>query len=110
MSWIALGGVCSLLLHWFNSIALVLICLTFTVTIANCIGIMSTIALEFYPTNINAMGVSFVMMIGRLGAVVGTNMVGPLLFSYCEILFFTYAGAIAFICVLAYFLPRGDAK
>ncbi|KAL5280519.1 hypothetical protein ACFFRR_004479 [Megaselia abdita] len=110
MSWIALGGICSLLLHWINNIILVMVALTFTVTIANCIGIMSTIALEFYPTNINAMGVSFVMMVGRLGAVVGTNMVGPLLFSYCETLFFTYGGAITFICVLAFFLPRGNVK
>lgn len=110
MSWIAIGGICSLLLHWLDNVVLVLMCLTFTVTIANCIGIMSTIALEFYPTNINAMGVSFVMMIGRLGAVVGTNIVGPLLFSYCEALFLTYAGVMFLVCVLAYFLPRGASK
>lgn len=110
VSWLALGGACSLLLHWIDNIVLVLICLTFTVAISNCIGILSTIALEFYPTNMNVMGVSFVMMVGRLGSVVSTNMVGPLLFSYCDTLFLTFAGTIAFIFVLAFFLPQGAVK
>lgn len=110
MFWFVVGGSCFILLYWVQNIVLVLICLTFSIVIANCIGVMSTVAMEFYPTNINAMGVSFVMMIGRLGAVVGTNIVGPLLFSYCETLLFTFAGAILFNFVLVFFLPRGTAK
>lgn len=84
--------------------------MTITVSISNCIGIMSTVANEFYPTNINAMGVSFVMMIGRIGAIVGTNIVGPLLFSYCNALFFTYGAVIGIICICAYFLPSEARK
>uniref|UniRef100_T1GD11 Major facilitator superfamily (MFS) profile domain-containing protein n=1 Tax=Megaselia scalaris TaxID=36166 RepID=T1GD11_MEGSC len=110
VGWLAMGGICCVLLYWIRNLILVLIFMTVSVAIANCIGIMSTIALEFYPTSINAMGVSFVMMIGRLGAVVGTNIVGPLLFSVCETLFFTYGGVIALLCILAFFLPRGAAK
>lgn len=108
--WFAVGTVSSLLLHWLHNMILVLVCLTLTIVIANCIGILSTVALEFYPTNINAMGVSFVMMVGRLGAVIGTNIVGPLLFAYCETLFFAFSAAISFIFILAYCLPRGSSK
>lgn len=50
------------------------------------------------------------MMIGRVGAVVGTNIVGPLLFSYCDELFFAYGIVIAVVCVCAYFLPNGSSK
>uniref|UniRef100_T1GJI8 Major facilitator superfamily (MFS) profile domain-containing protein n=1 Tax=Megaselia scalaris TaxID=36166 RepID=T1GJI8_MEGSC len=110
IGWLALGGICSISLHWIHNLILVLLFMTITVAIANCIGIMSATALEFYPTNINAMGVSFVMMVGRIGAVVGTNIVGPLLFSYCDALFFAYGAVIGVICIFAYFLPKSGSK
>lgn len=106
----SVGGICTIILHWINNFYVILAVLTMIVATGNCIGIMITFALEFYPTNINAMGVSFVMMIGRLGAVFGTNIVGPLLFSQCDNLFFGFGIVIGFLVLMAMFLPKGASK
>lgn len=90
---------------------MILLALTLIIALGNGIGIMTTIALEFYPITFNAMGVTLVMMIGRIGAAVGTNIFGPLLISNCDSMFFGFGATVAFICLCCCFLPRGnDAK
>ena len=65
-------------------------------SVGNCGGLISTISMEFFPTNINAMGMCFIMMIGRLGAVFGSNFLGKSIFNYCDNVFWGLLG----ICIL----------
>ncbi|XP_034671069.1 synaptic vesicle 2-related protein [Drosophila subobscura] len=106
MGWMALTMICLVGLHFVEQFALVVIALTVVMAIGNCGGLVSTIAMEFYPTHINAMGMCFIMMMGRLGAVVGSNLLGRLLFTSCDTVFWSLLGLVTFLCSLGYFLPE----
>lgn len=75
-------------------------------SVGNCGGIVSTIAMEFFPTNINAMGICFIMMVGRLGAVAGSIIVGQTIFNHCDNVLWAYTGIIALMISLSFFLPN----
>ncbi|KAH8419663.1 hypothetical protein KR009_000403, partial [Drosophila setifemur] len=106
MAWMVLTVVCLVGLHFVQQFALVVIALTVVMAIGNCGGLVSTIAMEFYPTHINAMGMCFIMMVGRLGAVVGSNLLGRLLFASCEAIFWAMLGLVLLLLLLGYFLPE----
>lgn len=80
--------------------------LTLVMGIGNCGGLVSTISMEFFPTNINAMGMCFIMMIGRLGAVTGSNLIGQILFDNCDLVFWCYLGIICILCAMGLCLPE----
>ncbi|XP_052855378.1 synaptic vesicle 2-related protein [Drosophila gunungcola] len=106
MSWMLLTMICLVGLHYVEQFALVVIALTVVMAIGNCGGLVSTIAMEFYPTHINAMGMCFIMMVGRLGAVVGSNILGRLLFASCDPIFWALLALVVLLCSLGYFLPE----
>ncbi|KAH8273477.1 hypothetical protein KR018_002956 [Drosophila ironensis] len=106
MAWMLLTMVCLVGLHYLEQFALVVIALTTVMAIGNCGGLVSTIAMEFYPTHINAMGMCFIMMVGRLGAVVGSNILGRLLFASCDAIFWALLGMVVLLFSLGYFLPE----
>lgn len=97
--------VCLVLLHYLTQFAPLVIALTLVMAIGNCGGLVSTIAMEFYPTQINAMGMCFIMMVGRLGAVFGSNLLGRLFFNSCEPTFWALLGIVVVLAVMSYFLP-----
>lgn len=97
--------VCLVLLHYLTQFAPLVIALTLVMAIGNCGGLVSTIAMEFYPTQINAMGMCFIMMVGRLGAVFGSNLLGRLLFNLCEPTFWVLLGVVVVLSVMSFFLP-----
>ncbi|XP_016974400.1 synaptic vesicle glycoprotein 2A [Drosophila rhopaloa] len=109
MAWMLLTMICLVALHYVEQFALVVISLTVVMAIGNCGGLVSTIAMEFYPTHINAMGMCFIMMVGRLGAVVGSNLLGRLLFASCDPIFWTLLALVVLLCSLGYFLPEKSA-
>ncbi|XP_039153549.1 synaptic vesicle glycoprotein 2B [Drosophila simulans] len=106
MAWMVLTMICLVALHYVEQFALVVIALTVVMAIGNCGGLVSTIAMEFYPTHINAMGMCFIMMVGRLGAVVGSNILGRLLFASCDPMFWALLVLVVLLCTLGYFLPE----
>lgn len=105
IGWMMLTLICLVLLHYVTEFAPLVIALTLVMAIGNCGGIVSTMAMEFYPTQINAMGMCFIMMIGRLGAVVGSNLMGRLLFSSCDTTFWFLLGLVLVLTCMSYFLP-----
>ncbi|ALC48887.1 CG15221 [Drosophila busckii] len=105
MAWMVLTMICLVALHWMHQFALLVIGITIVMAIGNCGGLVSTIAMEFYPTQFNAMGLCFIMMVGRLGAVVGSNILGPLLLNSCDVTFWALLGVVVALCCMSYFLP-----
>ena len=75
--------------------------------VANWIGMVSGMATEYYPAEINAIGVCLTMMTSRLGIAIGSNLIGPLLPLYCDILFFVFAAFILLGILVIWFFPRG---
>ncbi|XP_013111036.1 putative transporter svop-1 [Stomoxys calcitrans] len=105
LTWIIIATICVALLHWITNFYVNIVLLTFTMSVGNVGGLISTISMEFFPTNINAMGMCFVMMMGRIGAVVGSNVLGLLLFDYCELTMWVILGIYAVVFFMSCFLP-----
>ncbi|XP_055912605.1 putative transporter svop-1 [Eupeodes corollae] len=108
--WMTLAASSCLLIHWVSSYVLSIVLLTLTMTTGSCGGIVSAISMEYFPTNVNAMAMCLIMMVGRLGAVVGSNFVGLAIFSNCNMLFYVYVGVIAIIALCSTFLPSNKVN
>ncbi|KAI8421231.1 hypothetical protein MSG28_008293 [Choristoneura fumiferana] len=57
-----------------------------------CIGMMNAVAVELFPTRIRAMAVCLSMMMGRLGSVVGSNLIGVFMRTNCGVSFYLFGG------------------
>ncbi|XP_055846219.1 synaptic vesicle glycoprotein 2B [Episyrphus balteatus] len=103
--WMSIAAISCLLIHWVSSYVLSIILLTLTLTTGTCGGVVSAISIEYFPTNISAMAMCLVMMTGRLGAVVGSNVIGLVIFTNCNMLFYIYVGIIVVTGFCSIFLP-----
>lgn len=60
-------------------------------TVGTTIGVINTIVVELFPTQLRAMALAISLMAGRFGAVTGSNLTGPLLYNFCDYIFYIYA-------------------
>ncbi|XP_037938546.1 synaptic vesicle glycoprotein 2B [Teleopsis dalmanni] len=104
--WLIVSGICMTVIHWITVFYISVFAITLIMAVGNCGGLVSTIAMEFFPTNINAMGMCFIMMIGRLGAVVGANIMGQIIFNYCDLVFWVFLGIVCILCFMGLVLPE----
>lgn len=52
------------------------------------VPVVNAATVDLYPTNSRAMAICISLMMGRMGSVVGANIVGLLLDNYCQWAFF----------------------
>ncbi|XP_017783612.1 PREDICTED: synaptic vesicle glycoprotein 2B-like [Nicrophorus vespilloides] len=74
-------------------------------TVATCVGIINAIVVELYPTQLRAMALSISLMSGRIGAVVGSNAVGPLIYNLCEYMFYIFTVDHLLLILIVVLLP-----
>uniref|UniRef100_A0A182VKS7 Major facilitator superfamily (MFS) profile domain-containing protein n=2 Tax=Anopheles merus TaxID=30066 RepID=A0A182VKS7_ANOME len=86
-----------LLAIWFYVILL---------TCGFCISVVNACTVDLFPTNLRAMAVCISLMFGRLGSVVGANIVGFLLDSQCELTFWISGISLIGCGVLSFFIPN----
>lgn len=55
------------------------------------IGVVNAIVVDLFPTEIRAMALALSLMCGRLGAVTGSNVIGPIIYKACNFTFFATA-------------------
>lgn len=55
------------------------------------IGVVNAIVVDLFPTEIRGMALSLSLMCGRLGAVTGSNIIGPLVYKACNFTFYATA-------------------
>lgn len=110
MTWLSFGALASSTLYFSTVYLINITSLIFIVQAANLIGVVAGVATEYYPTNINAMGVCFVMMTSRLGVVAGGNLVGPLLLTYCNSMFLVFSLLFTAVMLLSLKLPYKSSK
>ncbi|CAH2108516.1 unnamed protein product [Euphydryas editha] len=77
---------------------------------ALAIGPINAYAVEIFPTNLRGMAVSLTMMLGRTGSIVGTNVAGILINSFCVLTFYIFGGALILCGLLSFLLPRSKAQ
>lgn len=101
-----ISGVSGVLLVFINEpyCVLVLFC-SFMVFAGISISIVNGAAVSLFPTSVRAMAVCLSLMMGRLGSVVGTNMIGLIMEENCNLTFILFGGCSLLGAALAFILP-----
>lgn len=70
-----------------------------------CIGLMTAVVVDLYPTRLRAMAVCLSLMMGRVGSVLGSNLIGVLLEKNCGVSFYFFGGLLVACALLCFTLP-----
>ncbi|XP_053698215.1 synaptic vesicle glycoprotein 2B-like [Sabethes cyaneus] len=69
-------------------------------------SVVNAVIVDSFPTNLRAMAVCIALMFGRLGGVLGANMLGLMLDTHCEWTF-AISGFVLLLCtILSFFIPN----
>lgn len=104
--WFTLGTISASTMYWSEVYVYSIVALTLICQMGKFHGIVLSIAADYYPPNINAMGVCFVTMVSNIGLVVGGNITGTLFLNYCDYMFFGCAVLMVIIIILTTLLPK----
>ncbi|XP_050069521.1 synaptic vesicle glycoprotein 2A [Anopheles maculipalpis] len=85
-------------------ITMALFC-SFLVFAGTSISILNGATVSFFPTNVRAMAVCLSLMMGRLGSVFGSNLVGLIMEDNCTLTFNLFATGSIICAVLTLMLP-----
>ncbi|XP_058813431.1 synaptic vesicle glycoprotein 2B-like [Topomyia yanbarensis] len=75
-------------------------------TCGYCINVVNAVTVDLFPTNLRAMAVCISLMFGRLGSVVGANLVGVLLDTHCDLTFWISGISLISCGILSFFIPN----
>ncbi|CAG9772484.1 unnamed protein product [Ceutorhynchus assimilis] len=101
----ATTAICGLVAQYISGYQTILILCGIYLLISSLVGVVNALAVDLYPTSIRAMAVAVSLMCGRLGATIGSNVVGIIFYSYCELIFIFFAVNHVLIIVAAILLP-----
>lgn len=96
--WLILSTVACILINFVTGYLASVISFSVFSSSGLAANIVMAVAVNLYPTQYRAMATSFILMCGRIGGVVGANIVGLLLESYCTSIF--YFGGFFLACKL----------
>ncbi|CAH0582861.1 unnamed protein product [Chrysodeixis includens] len=71
-----------------------------------CIGLMNAVAVEIFPTKYRAMAICLSMMMGRVGSMVGSNLIGLFLEVNCGAGFYLFGSLIIVNSLFCLTLPN----
>ncbi|XP_055585947.1 synaptic vesicle glycoprotein 2B [Uranotaenia lowii] len=104
--WNVISGISCVLVLWTSNFYLTQLVLVIYMCIGCCGSVLSAISVDLFPTNYRAMALCLILMTGRFGAMVGSNLVGFLLTYNCDAIFI-FMGALMIVCALVGLsLPR----
>ncbi|XP_065365581.1 synaptic vesicle glycoprotein 2B-like [Calliphora vicina] len=69
-------------------------------------SVMSAIVVDIYPTNLRAMAVCISLMLGRIGSVSGSYIMGALIETHCELAFYSSSFALILAGCLGFLMPK----
>ncbi|XP_004925276.1 synaptic vesicle glycoprotein 2B isoform X1 [Bombyx mori] len=87
-----------------ETISSVIFFMMFTCTCLG-MGIMASYFVDLYPTSHRGMVTCLSIMVGRSSAFMGINLVGHLIFNYCQLTFYLWSLLVLTSVVAAWFLP-----
>jgi VNT family MFS transporter (synaptic vesicle glycoprotein 2) len=83
-----------------SSLQILVAACVFSLTVATANFVLTSVAVDVFPTHVSAAAVSMMVCLGRTGAVASNLAFGMLLDLSCEIPIFLLAGIILCECVL----------
>lgn len=103
--WFILCGTSGMAIPGSNHFYVILFFMVLFLTCGVCGTLLSSILIDLYPTNVRAMALCFVLMIGRLGAVAGSNFVSLMIISQCELMFTVFGVLLLVSAFISIILP-----
>ncbi|XP_060525996.1 synaptic vesicle glycoprotein 2C-like isoform X2 [Cylas formicarius] len=97
---------CGLTAQYIYGYVTILVLVGIFLLISSCIGIVNAFVVDLYPTNIRAMALAISLMFGRIGAAVGSNLVGIMFYNYCDYLFIMFGINHILLILSAILLPK----
>ncbi|XP_055905475.1 synaptic vesicle glycoprotein 2B isoform X1 [Eupeodes corollae] len=103
---LGISGACGLSLQWVDEpTAIVILFCGYLMLSGLCVSVLSGSVVDLIPTHLRGKAVCICLMIGRLGSVVGNNIIGAALETYCEVTFYIFSGLIILCSLLTLVLP-----
>lgn len=103
--WFIICGVTGALIPWSTDYYTILVLMVLFLTCGVCGSLLSAILVDLFPTNVRAMSLCIVLMIGRLGAVAGSNFVSLMILKRCELMFGMFGGLLLMSALISFLLP-----
>ena len=103
--WFVICGVCGIFIPWTSDYYWILTLMVGFLTVGVCGSILSAIVVDLFPTNVRAMALCLILMIGRLGAMAGSIFVAYLIVHSCELMFALFGGLLLISAVISILLP-----
>ncbi|XP_039435777.1 synaptic vesicle glycoprotein 2C isoform X1 [Culex pipiens pallens] len=103
--WYVACGLAGIGALWTSDFYLTLLVIVVFLAVG-CLGsVLSAISVDLFPTNYRAMALCLILMTGRLGAMVGSNVVAFLLTYNCDLIFVLLGGLLLVCAVIGTTLP-----
>lgn len=103
--WFVLCGISGTLIPWSTDYNTILILMVIFLTCGVCGALLSAILVDLFPTNVRAMSLCIVLMIGRIGAVAGSNFVSLMILTQCELMFGFFGCLLLTSALISILLP-----
>lgn len=98
-------GCCGVVAHLVTNSQIGVIMFAIFQMCGACIGLMTAVAVGLFPTKYRAMAVCLSMMVGRVGSMVGSNLIGVFLQTNCGLSFYLFGGIIIVNSLFCLTLP-----
>lgn len=103
--WFVVCGAAGAAIPWSTDYYTILGLMVIFLTCGVCGSLLSAILVDLFPTNVRAMSLCIVLMIGRFGAVAGSNFVSFMIVSQCELMFGLFGGLLLTSAIISILLP-----
>lgn len=103
--WFVVCGVTGGLIPWTSDFYTILGLMLIFLTCGVCGAILSAILVDLFPTNVRAISLCLVLMIGRMGAVAGSNFVSLMIVTQCKLMFGLFGGLLLMSALISILLP-----
>ncbi|XP_037867558.1 synaptic vesicle glycoprotein 2A [Bombyx mori] len=98
-------GLCGIGAHLASSQHLAVVLFAIFQMCGACIGLMNAVAVELFPTKFRAMAICLSMMMGRVGSMIGSNLIGVFLETNCGAGFYLFGGILIVNAIFCFTLP-----
>jgi MFS transporter, VNT family, synaptic vesicle glycoprotein 2 len=99
-------GISAFTLIFFNQPVFTSYLYIFMILAGLGISIVNASTVELFPTNMRAMAVCLSMMVGRIGTVVGSTVIGAVIDQHCDLTFLMPTFLLLTSAVLAFTIPN----
>ncbi|XP_037037557.1 synaptic vesicle glycoprotein 2B-like [Bradysia coprophila] len=105
-AWLLLSFVATIGNIFGNEFHLNTFLMVIALTCGNCGSILLAVASDLFPTHYKGMALCLIMMFGRMGAAAGGNIIGALLFTQCNAIFYISASVLLVATGISYVVMK----